>query len=1038
MSASDAIQLAFTQTWQIVALFLVVLFAAKTIARRSVHLTHVLWLVVLVKCLVPPILSSPVGLFCWTDFSNPKAQSVSNPTTLQIVSPNPLALRPHSPKQLDGDLGVDSTDIDSDFVSTKWKQATTQVPLQADDDANAGHVFFRRSVVIWIAGVAIVFVLFLVRTVLCFHRIRKAGLAESQMLNDLVARLRNELRIERSVRILITESRIGPLVYGLFRPTILLPRLVFERSSEADLIPILTHELIHVRRGDLWINLFQNLANAIWWFNPLVWMASKNVSRVAESCCDEQTVAALGGSTAKYARSLLRILELKRSLHTVPAFPGIRPVEITSQRLERIMKLRQGCHKRTPKWCWLTMLLLTVTCIPGAVWGIDSEPASDFETNATTAPSLLNASVAPPIGSPDFSEFDVNAPQIAIEARFVSLPKNASEMIGIDWSYLQVPAKRSANKKAKRDVKSRTAKTPRRPQGRSQTVIETNEPVRFAILTEKQTNSLLASISKNRNANILQAPKVTLFNLQTASISDSCQRPFVVGFHNDDHQIQIVSEGTVIDCRPEVLQDDAVWLDLTTTYTEIRSVRESTIAKPSSSDKITVQIPEVQRTAIGVELQVPARQTLVLVGSTKQRAEKQSEQLFVIIRPEVISVDRVEKKQVTKTLDRELLDASAEVWDLSLKDCIRVAMRNSKSVVPINLNTNSANGMTLIAPLRRDVSLHDVEQTIRNRVSEVIKSYWELYFYYHNLDAAKTGRDQALLTWRQVNAKYEEGSDQVDASSVPQSQEQYFFFRGRAEEAKRDLLKAERQLRFLMGLAADGRIIRPSDKPDDQIRQFDWDEVRTETTQNSGEIKRQTQRIAEQRKEWKKQWEAIEPKIDAVQLYRFLGLGAFKKNSDFAATALDRIATDKFARDPGKALAANLEIPIGLRNDLTSLRHKQLELARSEAALEDLELEQIHSMSDAIQNLHASYKLMSTAAMQVLSASQQVEALRVQAEIGNVTLEFLLDAERRLADARVAYFQSLLQYNFSIVEVHYRKGTLLTEYKYKVVDAHES
>jgi ABC transporter DrrB family efflux protein len=82
--------------------------------------------------------------------------------------------------------------------------------------------------------------------------------------------------------------------------------------------PILAHELIHVRRGDLWIGMLRHLARSLWWFHPLVWKTSSSVRRGAEQCCDEEVIATLKISPSDYARALLRVLELKHELKSLP------------------------------------------------------------------------------------------------------------------------------------------------------------------------------------------------------------------------------------------------------------------------------------------------------------------------------------------------------------------------------------------------------------------------------------------------------------------------------------------------------------------------------------------------------------------------------------------------------------------------------------------------------------------------------------------------------------------------------------------------
>src|SRR5579872_399881 len=57
--------MAWTQLWQLTALIAVVAAIVRLTANRRPHLAHVLWLVVLAKCLTPPVMASPAGIFCW-------------------------------------------------------------------------------------------------------------------------------------------------------------------------------------------------------------------------------------------------------------------------------------------------------------------------------------------------------------------------------------------------------------------------------------------------------------------------------------------------------------------------------------------------------------------------------------------------------------------------------------------------------------------------------------------------------------------------------------------------------------------------------------------------------------------------------------------------------------------------------------------------------------------------------------------------------------------------------------------------------------
>ena len=94
-----------------------------------------------------------------------------------------------------------------------------------------------------------------------------------------------------------------PMTLGLLRPVIVLPPEV----PEADLPLILRHELCHIRRRDLWYKGVMLLANAVHWFNPLVWRMAGQAGRDLELYCDEAVVEGQdNGFRRRYGQVLLQ------------------------------------------------------------------------------------------------------------------------------------------------------------------------------------------------------------------------------------------------------------------------------------------------------------------------------------------------------------------------------------------------------------------------------------------------------------------------------------------------------------------------------------------------------------------------------------------------------------------------------------------------------------------------------------------------------------------------------------------------------------
>ncbi|NMB34392.1 MAG: DUF4825 domain-containing protein [Clostridium sp.] len=95
------------------------------------------------------------------------------------------------------------------------------------------------------------------------------------------------VQIEGRPQVLICKKVVSPMLTGFLKPIILLPNIEY---STKDLEVILAHETAHYRRGDLWYKLLMLLANAMHWFNPLVYAMAHFASRDIELSCDDMVV----------------------------------------------------------------------------------------------------------------------------------------------------------------------------------------------------------------------------------------------------------------------------------------------------------------------------------------------------------------------------------------------------------------------------------------------------------------------------------------------------------------------------------------------------------------------------------------------------------------------------------------------------------------------------------------------------------------------------------------------------------------------------
>ena len=337
----------------------------------------------------------------------------------------------------------------------------------------------------------------------------------------------------------------------------------------------------------------------------------------------------------------------------------------------------------------------------------------------------------------------------------------------------------------------------------------------------------------------------------------------------------------------------------------------------------------------------------------------------------------------------------------------------------------------IIARIRTDQTLADFEGGVRNLIRDVEDAYWELYFAYRDLEARKMGRDSALETWKKTVALYRTGSRGGSADREAQARSQYFLFRSQVEQALTEVFRSENRLRYIMGLSmSDGRLIRPADEPSTARVAFDWAGIHCEALTRRVEIRRQKWEIKRRELELIAARNFLLPRLDAVGRYRWLGLGDELIRASRGASAFNEPGSTAFGTlTSGEfqewQLGLQLSMPIGYRRELSGIRHHELLLARDRAILQDLELEISHQLGDAIRDIDLNYGLTQTNFNRRVAAEAEVVAVEASFLANLITLDLLLDAQRRRAEAESAYYRSLVDYNRAIMNVHYRKGSLL-------------
>ena len=255
-------------TASVVILFVLV---TRLILKRTPKVfSYALWVIVLLRLLVPVTISSPVSIM-------PASQTATSETVNTALP---------------------------DFVfETPWDAQENKLSIQqATEEGNPVTVAVYTSLepvqylgLAWIAGMAVM----MLYSFFSYRKIRKS------------------IRIALSLRdnIYIADDIKSPFVIGLLKPKIYLPATLTEEEQSY----IILHEQHHIRRGDHIFKALAFIALCLHWFNPLVWVAFILAGKDMEMSCDEAVIRKVGSHVrADYSASLLTLATGRRIIAGTP------------------------------------------------------------------------------------------------------------------------------------------------------------------------------------------------------------------------------------------------------------------------------------------------------------------------------------------------------------------------------------------------------------------------------------------------------------------------------------------------------------------------------------------------------------------------------------------------------------------------------------------------------------------------------------------------------------------------------------------------
>jgi beta-lactamase regulating signal transducer with metallopeptidase domain len=184
-----------------------------------------------------------------------------------------------------------------------------------------------------------------------FRRLMAHGRPAPPEWQLLAGRLAAELGLRRAPELLAVPGRLPPLVVpGLRRPRILIPAALIDQLTGRRREALLLHELVHIKRLDHLVRLVELAVSVAYWWLPAVGSIGRQLRACEESCCDTAVLARLPHARRDYAKLLLDVLDFASPLPLgpVPQATAMSAAQDLEQRLRLILGHPPGSSCSSP------------------------------------------------------------------------------------------------------------------------------------------------------------------------------------------------------------------------------------------------------------------------------------------------------------------------------------------------------------------------------------------------------------------------------------------------------------------------------------------------------------------------------------------------------------------------------------------------------------------------------------------------------------------------------------------------------------------
>ncbi len=329
------------------------LLCRTSVLRSRPALCHGLWLLVLLKLVTPPVVSVPL-LPAISLHQHDAPPTMPGPSAIADDLAADAAPWPGAQTASSRDTFERPANLAN--IEPADRLPSGVAPLQLVAGLGSGEL----ALVLLALGACVTIAAWLA-ALRQFFRVRRLLRGHAVAAPRLVALLRDVSRRfapAGAVGLLVVDAPLSPVLWAEpGRSAVVLPRKLAETLDDDQLRAIFAHELAHFARRDHWTSLLAFFVATLFWWNPLAWLARRELAAAAEACCDALALERLSASRKCYAQTLLAVVDFVDPTGSSRPALGIAFARADSLRRRIETLARADVHSRLSRWSWVLLAL---------------------------------------------------------------------------------------------------------------------------------------------------------------------------------------------------------------------------------------------------------------------------------------------------------------------------------------------------------------------------------------------------------------------------------------------------------------------------------------------------------------------------------------------------------------------------------------------------------------------------------------------------------------------------------------------------------